>query len=129
MSTNFSQVASCLLHILWKSVGDQANKTPLFSATQIARRLAEFISVLNKEDVSRLQCQDQIVEVGAGVLMSLVGCKILPVAFSGCQSVFENSMEDHSRQDFDQARESSASSNDICKWPLFLRIEFSDILK
>ena len=45
----------------------QTNKT-LFSATQIARRLAEFISVLNKEDVSRLQCQDQIVEVGAGVI-------------------------------------------------------------
>ena len=49
-----------------------SNKTPLFSATQIARRLAEFISVLNKEDVSRLQCQDQIVEVGAVCVLAWV---------------------------------------------------------
>ena len=33
------------------------------SATQIAKRLAEFISILNKEDVSRLTCQEKIIEV------------------------------------------------------------------
>ena len=35
----------------------------IFSATQIAKRLAEFISILNKEDVSRLTCQEKIIEV------------------------------------------------------------------
>ena len=66
---------------MWKSVGDQANKTPLFSATQIARRLAEFISVLNKEDVSRLQCQDQIVEVGAVCVLAWVVVKSFGLLF------------------------------------------------
>ena len=38
-------------------------KLIIISATQIAKRLAEFISILNKEDVSRLTCQEKIIEV------------------------------------------------------------------
>ena len=35
----------------------------IFSATKIAKKLAVFIKILNKEDVSRLRSQEMIIEV------------------------------------------------------------------
>ena len=35
----------------------------IFSATRIAKKLAVFIKILNKEDVSKLRSQEMIIEV------------------------------------------------------------------
>ena len=35
----------------------------IFSATKIAKKLAAFIKILNREDVSKLKIQEKIIEV------------------------------------------------------------------
>ena len=41
----------------------------IFSATNMAKKLAEFISILNKEDVSRLDCQQEICKVSNKIFL------------------------------------------------------------